>query len=159
MRTLHKGSILSLLVAFCLALPAAAGEAEEASLEILVATIQANEKALVAVNLDLEDAEAKEFWPIYDRYQGDLKSVRDRFVKLIENYTANFATMSDDEARRILEDFLALERERAEVREEYLKPFSKALPGRKVVRFYQIENKIQAVLRYRLARDIPVIEQ
>jgi hypothetical protein len=28
-----------------------------------------------------------------------------------------------------------------------------------VMRFYQIENKIDAVLRYELARAIPVVEQ
>jgi hypothetical protein len=33
------------------------------------------------------------------------------------------------------------------------------LPGRKVMRFYQIENKIDAVLRYELAASIPVVEQ
>jgi hypothetical protein len=159
MRTVHKGSILSLLVALCLAWPAAAGEADEAELEILIATIEANKKALVAVNLELEDAEAKAFWPVYDRYQGDLASVRDRMIELIEDYTANFATMSDEKASQIVEDFLAIERERAEVREKYLEPISEALPGRKVVRFYQIENKIQAIFRYELARSIPVIEQ
>jgi hypothetical protein len=159
MRTVHKGSILSLVVGLFLAWPAAAGEADEAELEILVATIQANKKAFVAVNLELEDAEAKAFWPVYDRYQGDLSSVRDRMIELIEDYTENFATMSDEKASQIVEDFLAIERERAEVREKYLEPFSEALPGRKVVRFYQIENKIQAVFRYELARNIPVIEQ
>jgi hypothetical protein len=159
MWAVHKGSILSLVAALCLAWPAAAGEADEAELEILVATIEANKKALVAVNLDLEDAEARAFWPVYDRYEGDLSSVNDRFVQLIEDYTTNFATMSDEKAGQIVEDFLAIERERAEVREKYLEPFSKALPWRKVARFYQIENKMQAIFRYELARSIPVIEQ
>ncbi len=159
MRTPHKSSILSLLMALCLALPAAAGEADEANLDILASTLQANKKAMVAVNLGLDDAEAKAFWPIYDRYESDLANVSDRLVKLIEDYTANFATMGDDKAMQIVEDFLALERKRAEVREKYLEPFSGALPGRKVARFYQIENKIHAVLRYALARAIPVVEQ
>lgn len=159
MRTSHMRSILSLLVALGLALPAAAGEADEANLEILVGTLEANKKALVAVNLDLEDEEAEAFWPLYDRYHEDLSGVRDRFVKIIEDYTTNFATMTDYEANQLLADFLDVELDRLEVRKKYQKPFSEILPGRKVVRFYQIENKIQAVLRYELARDIPVIEQ
>ena len=159
MRTVNKGSILSLLVALFLAWPAAAGEADEAEFEILVQTIQANKKAFIAVNLELEDAEAKAFWPVYDRYQSDLSRVRDRLVKLIEDYTANFATMSDEKASQIVEDFLAIEREHAEVRQKHLEPFSGVLPGRKVVRLYQIENKIQAIFRYELARNIPVIQQ
>jgi hypothetical protein len=159
MRRLHKGSILSLLVALVLALPASGAETGEADYDVLVATIQANKKALVAVNMDLDDTEAAAFWPVYDRYQADLTGVRDGLAKIIEEYTANFSTMSDAEASRLLEDYLANERERAELREKYLKPFAEVLPGRKLARFYQIENKIQAVLRYELAREIPVIEQ
>jgi len=52
-----------------------------------------------------------------------------------------------------------MERERADVREEYRDDFSDVLPGRKLARFYQIENKIHAILRYELARGIPVIEE
>ena len=37
--------------------------------------------------------------------------------------------------------------------------FSKALPGRKVARFYQIENKMDAIVRYELAETIPVVAQ
>jgi len=40
----------------------------------------------------------------------------------------------------------------------YLGEFAKVLPGRTVARFYQIENKMDAVLRYDLAGTIPVVE-
>jgi hypothetical protein len=56
-------------------------------------------------------------------------------------------------------EYLAVERERSEVRRAFLDPISQALPGKKVMRFYQIENKIDAVLRYQLAATIPVVEQ
>jgi len=162
MRTVRSGSILWLFIAICLGVPAAAGEgsgAGEADLETLVATIEANKKALVAVNLGLDDAEAKAFWPVYDRYESELSDVNDRFAAIIDEYTKSFRSMSDEKARQLVKDFLAVERERAELREKYLEPFSEALPGRTLARFYQIENKIQAVVRYRLARDIPVIDQ
>jgi hypothetical protein len=80
-------------------------------------------------------------------------------ASLIENYAANFGKMTDAEAEKTTEDYLAIERDRAKVREAFLAPISQALPGRKVMRFYQIENKIDAVLRYELARTIPVVEQ
>ncbi len=159
MGTWNWTPIVALVLAPFLAFSASAGEADEANLEILVSTIQANKKAFVAVNLPLEDEEARDFWPIYDRYQSDLATVRDRFVRLIADYTANFGTMSDAKAREIVETYLGLERDRADLRQRYLKPFSEVLPGRKLARLYQIENKIDAVLRYRLARDIPVLEQ
>ena len=159
MRTLHTILILLLWITIPVVAPAVAGEADEASLDILATTIQANKKALVAVNMGLEDNEAKAFWPVYDRYQSELAGVRKRFAKLVEEYTMNFATMSDDKARQIVEDYLAIERDRTQVRQKYLGSIAKTLPGRKVARFYQIENKIDAILRYQLAQDIPVIEQ
>jgi len=58
-----------------------------------------------------------------------------------------------------IDDYLAIERDRVELRQSYVDPFAEALPGRKLMRFYQIENKIDAVMRYELAASIPVIEQ
>jgi hypothetical protein len=150
--------VASLLIAVAAA-PAWAGEADEASIEILRDSLRTNKKAFVAVNLTLSDAEAKAFWPVYDRYQKELGAVQDRMASLIENYAANFGKMTDAEAEKTTEDYLAIERDRAKVREAFLAPISQALPGRKVMRFYQIENKIDAVLRYELARTIPVVEQ
>ena len=158
MRTRGMTVILSML-ALLLATPVAGGEAEEATLDILVGTLQANRKAMVAVNLNLEDAEAKAFWPVYDRYDAERAQVRDRLVAIIEDYSANFGALGGEKATQLVEDYLAVERDRLGVRQRYLEKFSAALPPRQVLRFYQIENKIDAVLRYKLSESIPVIEE
>jgi hypothetical protein len=67
--------------------------------------------------------------------------------------------MPDDKAMKLADDYLSAEGDRVKIRRTYLDQFAKVLPGRKVVRFYQIENKMDAVLRYDLAREIPVVEQ
>jgi hypothetical protein len=136
-----------------------AGAADEASLEILRETLRSNKKAIVDVNLALTDAEASAFWPVYDRYQQELKAVHDRLLRVIEDYAANFESMTDEKAMQLVDDYLAAERDRVEVRRTYREPIANALPGRKLMRFYQIENKIDAVLRYDLAASIPVVEQ
>jgi hypothetical protein len=48
---------------------------------------------------------------------------------------------------------------RTKIRESYLKQFSKVLPGLKVARFYQIENKLDVVVRYEMAERIPLVEE
>jgi hypothetical protein len=141
------------------AAPSRAGEASDASLDILRDTLRSNKKALVDVNLTLTDAEASQFWPVYERYQKDLTGVNDRLLKVIEDYTANFSSLSDEKAKALIEQYLSVEEDRAKVRRTYLPEIAKTLPGRKVARFYQIENKIDAVLRYDLAAKIPVVEE
>ena len=110
------------------------------------------------MNLALTDEEAVAFWPVYDRYQQELGAIQDRLLRVIQDYSANFGSMTDEKATKLVEDYLAVERDRAEVRRSYLAPISETLPGVKVMRFYQLENKIEAVLRYDLASTIPVIE-
>ena len=151
--------LVASLLPLVAAAPIRAGEADEASIEILRDALRSNKKAIVDVNLQLSDAEAQAFWPVYDRYQKELAGVQDRLVQVIETYRTNFGSLTDEQARKLVDDYLAVERDRAEVRRAFLGPISEALPGRKVMRFYQIENKIDAVLRYELAATIPVVEQ
>ena len=152
--------VLAVLPLFLFAAaPAGAGEADEASMEILRDTLRSNKKALVAVNLALSDEEARAFWPVYDRYQAELTVVGDRLLQVIEDYKRTFGSTTDDQARKLVDDYLAIERDRVELRRSYVESFAEALPGRKLMRFYQIENKIDAVMRYEVAASIPVIEQ
>ena len=136
-------------------------EAEPAKpdLGVLVDTIRANRKALIGVNLNLSAEEAAKFWPLYDRYQQEISAIGDRMVALIEDYTAHFRDLSNDKALQLAQDYLAAEADRVKVRRTYLGEFAKILPGRTVARFYQIENKMDAVIRYDLAATIPVVEE
>ena len=136
-----------------------AGEADDANLDILRSTIRANKKALVAANLTLSDDEASKFWPLYDEYQGKLTAVNDRLVALIKDYTTNYTTLTDEHALKLTEQYLGVEDDRIKVRREYLPQFAKLLPGRKVARFFQIENKMDSVIRYDLAEEIPVVDE
>jgi hypothetical protein len=148
-----------LLLTFLVAAPAFAGPAADNDFQILRDTIRANKKGLVAASLTLTDAESTAFWPLYDRYEAELKGVNDRLVKIIEDYTKGYRSLTDEQARKLAEDYLAVEEDRAKVRRTYFADFVKVLPGKKAARFYQIENKINAVIRYDLAARIPVVEQ
>jgi hypothetical protein len=132
--------------------------APQINLDLLRDTIRANRKALIAVNLALTDEEAAKFWPLYDRYQKEISAVGDRLAALVEDYITHFRDLSNEKASQLTGDYLAAEADRLQVRRAYLGEFAKILPGRTVARFYQIENKMDAVLRYDLAGTIPVVE-
>jgi hypothetical protein len=149
--------MLSSAVAY--AADSGAADALQAQPGVLLDTIRANRKALVAVNLELSPEEAAKFWPLYDRYQKEISAIGDRVISIVDDYTASFRDLSNDKALQLMESYLAAEAERLQVRRTYLAEFSKILPGRTVSRFYQIENKMDAVLRYDLAATIPVVDE
>jgi hypothetical protein len=131
----------------------------QADLATLIDTFRANRKAFIAVNLALPPEQAANFWPVYDRYQKEMNAVGDRINALIADYTASYPTLSNDKALQLMQDYLAAEADRLKVRRAYLDEFAKVVPGLTVARFYQIENKIDAVLRYDLAATIPVVQE
>ena len=146
----------TLLLALSTAAVAAAQQSEQS---ILLDTLRANRKAFVAVNLQLDEAQAKDFWPLYDKYVAELNPIQERVAKIVDDYTASYKELPNDKALQLMNDYLTAEADRVQVRRTYLSEFAKVLPGRTVARFYQLENKMDAVLRYELARTIPVVDE
>jgi len=151
---------LAVVLSTAVALAEEAGNLPAPSnLAVLLDTIRANRKALIAVNLNLSQEEAAKFWPVYDRYAQQMNAVGDRQAALIQDYIAHFGDLSNEKALQLLNDYLAADADRIRIRREFVDEFAKILPGRTVARFFQIENKMDAVLRYDLASTIPVVEQ
>ena len=128
------------------------------TMDVLREKVRADKKLLVAVALDLTEDEAKGFWPVYAAYQSDMITQYDRMAKLLGDYAAVYRTMTDAAATRLLGDFLTLETEHAALLTQYQPRFQKVLPPRKVARFYQLENKLRALLHYQLAQDVPFVK-
>src|SRR5262245_19857836 len=118
--------------------------------------MRANRRALVAANLELTEAEAKAFWPVYDRYQKDLLVARDTLFQVVEEDTLQAVKLTDQKALELVQRYLAAEGARAQIRSSYLKEISQVLPGLKVAQFYQIENKLDALINYGMAVRVPL---
>ncbi len=134
------------------------GDRPSDNMQILREKIRADKKFLVAKNMNLAEKEAKGFWPLYDKYQKELVALNDRALKNIDDYAADFDKMTDEIAKKIIKDYLAIEKDRVDLKESYLPQFAKVLPYKKLMRYYQIENKIQAVVNYEAAKRIPLVE-
>jgi hypothetical protein len=153
---IHR-AVIALL--FCvLALPVLAQDKPADTMQIVREKIQADKKLFIAQNMKLTEPEAKAFWPVYDRYQNDLFKLTDRTITLIENYAKNYEAMTDETAQKLLDELLAIEGDRLKLRESYRPQFMKVLSAKRVARYYQLENKIHAVVSYDLARKIPLVK-
>jgi DNA-directed RNA polymerase subunit F len=157
-------TLMMVLVAFLAGLlalgivPALAQEKPSDNMQILREKIRADKKLLVATNMELTESEAKGFWPVYEKYQEELFLLRSRTLKLVEDYAAAYGKMDNDKARKLLDEFMTIDALGPKLRQAYLPKFRKVLPEVKVVRYYQIENKIHAALMYELAAKIPLIK-
>ncbi len=156
-KTVTVASMCLAMVALAYSLSSAQDKSSD-NMQILMEKIKADKKLLVAENMQLSEAEAKKFWPVYDQYQNELFILRMRSLKLIDDYAENYKSMTNDIAKKLLDEYLTIERLRQKVRDAYLPKFRKVLPEIKVARYYQIENKINAVVNYELAAQIPLVK-
>jgi hypothetical protein len=121
--------------------------------------IQSERKLLVSQGLILTTDEASAFWPVYDRYMLDMKSAGDLRVKVITDYAASYGNLTDDVASQLISDSLRYQEKVLKVRKGYLRKFRKAIPETKLARFYQIENKLDAITNFVLADQIPLVPE
>ncbi len=120
--------------------------------------IRADKKLAVSVNMELTPEEAAAFWPVYEEYQKEAAKLWDRTLKAITSYADAYADLTDETAKKLTDEAVAIEKDRAALRLAYLPKFRKVLSDKKVARYYQIESKIQAVLAYDMAGQIPLVK-
>jgi hypothetical protein len=130
----------------------------DAQMEAARKLMRTERRLVHATELDLTSEESKAFWPIYMEYAAELRTVGDRKVKLIAEYGQNFGNITDEFADRALVESFDIESDFLKIQKKYLKKFKGILPVTKVVRFFQIESKLNAVVDFQLASQIPLME-
>jgi flagellar biosynthesis/type III secretory pathway protein FliH len=151
--------VIALAVASAvIAIPAVAQNQQADTMQMVRDKIRADKKLLIAENLPLTESEAKAFWPVYEKYQKEMSALNDRTIKLIKEYANNYETMSDQIAKRLMDEYLAIDAARLKIRQAYLPRFRKVLREKLVARYYQLESKVQAAVNYELAAEIPLVK-
>jgi hypothetical protein len=127
--------------------------------QILLNKIKTDKKLVVASNLELTDTEAERFWPLYDSYQKNLDLIDRRLGRTIMEYAEALkqGPVPDSTASKLLQEALAVEEAEVTIKQSYAQQLGQVLPETKVARYIQIENKIRSLLKFELAREIPLV--
>ncbi len=144
------------VAAFVSLAAAAAPQTVKDSLEVNRQAVESQRRILVAGALPLTDKEADAFWPLFDAYEKERRPLDERANKLVADFLAGAATLTDAQAQAMVEEALAVDEGRLKVRRAYLGRMAKAIPPRKLARFYQIDNKLDSVVRADIARQVPL---
>jgi len=150
---------LAVAIGILMASPAISQDKPADNMQILRDKIKADKKLLVAANMQLTESEAKEFWPVYEEYQKDLAVINRRIAKLIESYAADYQanTLTDEKAKKLTDELVAIGEAESKLQVASVPKLSKVLPPKKVARYLQIENKIRAIVKFDLAKEVPLV--
>lgn len=101
--------------------------------------------AFISHELQLSQAEAQQFWPVYNKYQNDLKEIR--MTSRLKNIAE---TISEKEMEENLLHEFDLSQKKLDLRKQYYGKFREILPVNKIAQLYKAENKFNAVLKRRM---------
>jgi Spy/CpxP family protein refolding chaperone len=158
LKTAMSAILLAALAGF--AAPGMAQDKSTNSLESIHEKFKADKKLIVAKYLELTESEAKKFWPVYEEYQKDLQKLNERLRSLLESYATEYQSnsLTDDKAKKLLDEWIALDRDEASHRKTYAAKVLKVLPAKKAARYLQIENEARVIVKYDLAATVPLVE-
>jgi len=132
--------------------------ADMTDMQALRSAVRADKKVFVASTLQLTDAEAKKFWPIYDAYQRDLDMVNRQQIRAIEGLIARDRPLSDPYARQLANDLISGDETEVKARRKLYNGVMRALPPKKAARYMQIEAKVRAFQDYDIATTFPLVK-
>ena len=119
--------------------------------------IKNKRKIFIEEIMELTPQEKEKFWPIYDEFESELSKIRIKRIELELKFIRNHENLSNAEALAMLKQRWRLDSDELKLKQAYVDKFKQVFPGRKVLRFFQAENKFETAAIAELYGNIPMI--
>ena len=133
-------------------------QSDDSYIEIVRDVLNAEKKAAIAEVIVLSDTESSPFWALYNEYNFELSKVQNLRIATIKDFAANYENMTNEKADELWNNTIVYQQNLTKLKKSYYKKFKKILPAGKAVQYFQVENKIEALVNASLAMEIPLIE-
>jgi|TARA_B110000238_G_scaffold197547_2_gene240334 hypothetical protein len=77
---------------------------------------------------------------------------------VLNSATLTNLIISEQSATNMLATYFRIEGQKLQLKQQYYTRFQAVIPAKKVFRFFQIDNKIDALIRCDIAKKLPLIE-
>jgi hypothetical protein len=140
--------------------PAAQRVQAMAEMNALQDQVREGKRGLVEQQMQLSEAEAAKFWPIYDAQQEALAGFNKRRLDNILAYATawNAGPIDDATAGSIAKTQLSIEKDEVAQMQRIYDKSKKAVGASKALRYLQIEGKIRALVRFEQAAEVPLAQ-
>ena len=106
--------------------------------------------AFITERLSLSSSEAQDFWPIYNAHEEALEGLKRRERTEIRSNMMDFQNLSEKEAAALLQQSIALEKEKHQLNVRFLERMSEVISAKKTFLLIKAEEDFKK----RLLREI-----
>lgn len=93
--------------------------------------IKALKIAFITDRLQLSESEAQKFWPIYNAFEDENNKLRHQAFD--KRKVDDFDSLSEAEAKNLVNDMISIENQRNKLRTQFLKDLLTVIPAKKVI--------------------------
>jgi hypothetical protein len=147
-----------LLIALFMSAYVVSAQTTDDYIELSRDILKTEKKAAIAGELDLTNEEITPFWELYNEFNNKMSQVQNKRIALIKDFAQNYESLSGEKADEIMKAYFAYQQELLKLKKMYYGKFKRILPKDKAARYFQLENKVQAIVDAELAAQIPLIE-
>ena len=127
-------------------------------IQLLKKDIRSKRKQIIAANMNLTEAQAEKFWPLYEQYTAELSKISDAKIALIKEYVATYDTITDQQAESFVNRWAAIDESTNQLRTKYFPILHQVLSGKSTALFFQMDHRLALMIDLQLASQMPILE-
>jgi hypothetical protein len=127
-------------------------------IELVMMSKALQKKAVVLATMDLQGNTKQKFGKLYDEYQEKLMEQRLAELSLIKDYAQNYDNLTDKNADKLIKKWVTDEEAKMVLTKEYMAKFKKIMPSSDVIRYFQIERRMQILRDAQISSVIPLAQ-
>jgi len=131
----------------------------ESDFELMRSDIRTKKGAMIADRMKFTDQEAAAFWPVYRQYETDLAAINDKKVSIMKDYVSRHQSLSDAQAKQLAEDVFDVDQRTLDLRQKCFGALERSLPAKTIVRWLQLERRLQLLIDAQIAKNLPGIQK
>ena len=132
-------------------------QTENDYIEVVRSVLKTEKKAVIAEVMELTEAESGPFWELYNEYDFELSKVQNIRLNAIKEYADEYGILNDEKADALWSEVMDFKTASLKLEKAYYKKFKKILPAAKAAKYFQAENKIEAMVAASIAEQLPMI--
>jgi hypothetical protein len=122
---------------------------------LLSSDVDSKREAIVKVILQLSEADAAKFWPIYKEYEAERAKLDSAEAELIQEYATAYQNISNDKADEILGKSFKIDAQRVELKKKYFGKVKSATSATTAAKFIEVENQLEDIAGLQAASVLP----
>jgi hypothetical protein len=150
-----KKVVLATLMLVVMAAPAMASRD---LIELMRSDLRTEKRAIITQAMQLSEAQADKFWPVYSDYETELTKINDERVTLIKDYGASYNSMTDQTAKDLIKRGFKLQEARTSLLKKYVSKMEKAVDVKSAARWAQVEHAVDSAIDLQIASELPLVQ-